>query len=67
MHEECCSVLVRLVDAAREGQFEPPATSAPLGLLRRPAYCAMAPLLGAKHYATMCKEVRRRGRAMSST
>lgn len=57
VHEDCGSLLVRLLDASREGQLEAPATAAPLGALRRPRYCSLTPALGPKHYATMCKEV----------
>ncbi|PNH04242.1 hypothetical protein TSOC_009626 [Tetrabaena socialis] len=56
VHEECGSVLVRLMDVSREGQMEAPASSAPLEALRRPGYCGAAPQLGAKHQAVMGKE-----------
>ncbi|EFJ52780.1 hypothetical protein VOLCADRAFT_86096 [Volvox carteri f. nagariensis] len=58
VHEECASVLIRLMDVSREGQLETPATRVPLTSLRRPAYCSMAPQLGTKHYELMCKQSR---------
>lgn len=38
VHEEGASVLVRILDASREGQMEAPATAAPLEALRTPGY-----------------------------
>ncbi|GLI63028.1 hypothetical protein VaNZ11_005888, partial [Volvox africanus] len=57
VHEECASVLIRVMDLYREGQLDIPATQMPLASLRRPGYCSLAPQLGPKQYDTMCKSV----------
>ncbi|KAF5840443.1 hypothetical protein DUNSADRAFT_16675 [Dunaliella salina] len=55
LHEECSSVLVRVVDHSQAGIQRRPATAVPIGKLRLPEYARVLP---PKHMAAMQKEMR---------